>query len=122
MTKEREDQFKRFLEARRAKLLLEIAAERERLSAQHYSDPMDHSRGLADREIVMNNLVRLFEAHDAADQALAEIHGQTFGVCASCGNEIPTKRLEAVPWSRFCVSCQEMAERQESEIGYSLPN
>ena len=30
-----------------------------------------------------------------------------------CGVQIGAKRLAAVPWARFCVSCQELAEREE---------
>jgi DnaK suppressor protein len=30
-----------------------------------------------------------------------------FGYCDDCGEPIPPKRLEIVPWARFCVACQE---------------
>jgi DnaK suppressor protein len=35
----------------------------------------------------------------------------SFGVCVACENEINQKRLEAVPWTRHCISCQEMQEQ-----------
>jgi DnaK suppressor protein len=28
-------------------------------------------------------------------------------VCAECGEAISSKRLDAVPWAKFCVRCQE---------------
>ena len=34
-----------------------------------------------------------------------------YGKCIRCGQAVPEKRLEAVPWARHCVSCQEMQER-----------
>lgn len=45
------------------------------------------------------------------DGALARIDEGGYGVCANCGREIGELRLEAVPWARFCVDCQELAEQ-----------
>jgi DnaK suppressor protein len=44
------------------------------------------------------------------DEALTRIDGRRFGVCASCEEEMNQKRLEAVPWARLCLSCQEKQE------------
>ncbi|HWZ82576.1 MAG TPA: TraR/DksA family transcriptional regulator [Terriglobales bacterium] len=45
------------------------------------------------------------------DGALARLREGTFGECVSCGKEINAKRLEAVPWTRHCIECQEKAEQ-----------
>jgi DnaK suppressor protein len=45
------------------------------------------------------------------DSALARIREGSFGECVSCGKEINAKRLEAVPWTRHCIACQEKAEK-----------
>jgi DnaK suppressor protein len=34
-----------------------------------------------------------------------------FGLCAECGAPVQKKRLEAVPWARHCVACQELQEK-----------
>jgi DnaK suppressor protein len=37
----------------------------------------------------------------------------------NCGNELNAKRLEAVPWTRYCINCQEKVEQgllEESSI------
>ena len=47
--------------------------------------------------------------------ALARIQEGTFGQCISCGNEINIKRLEAVPWTRYCIQCQEKMEKGQLE-------
>jgi DnaK suppressor protein len=44
------------------------------------------------------------------DEAIARLDGRRFGTCASCDEEMNLKRLEAVPWARFCLSCQEKQE------------
>jgi DnaK suppressor protein len=45
-----------------------------------------------------------------------------FQRCESCGQEIGAERLELVPWTRFCIDCQEQAEaRPAAEQGEELP-
>src|SRR6516225_12339748 len=43
--------------------------------------------------------------------ALSRIREGSFGECISCGKEINSKRLEAVPWTRHCIECQEKPEQ-----------
>jgi DnaK suppressor protein len=46
--------------------------------------------------------------------ALHRIELGSYGVCAECEEPISAKRLEAVPWAKFCVACQErIAQRIE---------
>ena len=45
------------------------------------------------------------------NEALGRVYKGTFGYCVSCENEIQQKRLEAVPWTRHCINCQEMQEQ-----------
>lgn len=44
-------------------------------------------------------------------EALQRIKDGTYGQCASCGNDMNPKRLEAVPWARHCLNCQEKVEQ-----------
>lgn len=41
------------------------------------------------------------------DAALQRIDRGEFGYCAECGEAIPPKRLQAIPWAMYCVPCQE---------------
>ena len=43
--------------------------------------------------------------------ANAYLDDSGYGKCIRCGQAVPEKRLEAVPWARHCVSCQELHER-----------
>jgi DnaK suppressor protein len=45
------------------------------------------------------------------DEGLARIREGSFGECISCGQEINAKRLDAVPWTRHCIGCQEKLEQ-----------
>ena len=46
-------------------------------------------------------------------EALERIPSKDFGLCQSCGEAIDRKRLDAVPWARYCRSCQEAEEQNE---------
>jgi DnaK suppressor protein len=45
------------------------------------------------------------------DDALTRLEGDRFGVCVVCDDEMDRKRLEAVPWAKRCISCQEKQEQ-----------
>ena len=44
------------------------------------------------------------------DEALDRIEDKRYGVCICCEDEMNLKRLDAVPWARHCLSCQEKQE------------
>jgi DnaK suppressor protein len=43
------------------------------------------------------------------EEALDRMNSGDYGICLACEEPIPPKRLNAVPWARYCVSCQESA-------------
>lgn len=45
------------------------------------------------------------------NDALARLREGNFGECITCGEELNLKRLDAVPWARYCIHCQEKAEQ-----------
>lgn len=45
------------------------------------------------------------------ENALRRMDEGTYGRCSNCGQNIALPRLEALPWARFCVDCQELAEK-----------
>lgn len=45
------------------------------------------------------------------NDALDRIKSSSFGLCAACQEEVQPKRLDAVPWARHCIECQEKQEQ-----------
>jgi len=43
----------------------------------------------------------------AVEEALARLDGGTYGICRDCGEPIAEARLNAIPWTRVCISCKE---------------
>ena len=52
------------------------------------------------------------------EEALRRAKDGTYGICQECEEPISPKRLQALPWAKFCVRCQEvlsaMADRAEN--------
>ncbi len=47
---------------------------------------------------------------DKVNTALEKLDEGTYGLCDSCGVEINTNRLEALPWASLCLNCQDRLE------------
>jgi len=45
--------------------------------------------------------------------ALQKIDTGSFGECERCGESIAEKRLEALPFARYCIDCQRLVEEEE---------
>jgi DnaK suppressor protein len=45
------------------------------------------------------------------EEALQRVESGSYGICTNCGNEIRPGRLKAMPWARYCIDCQELAEK-----------
>jgi DnaK suppressor protein len=125
MTRVQLNRFKRALEAKRGELMRAIAVRRDWLAIDHSNDPMEQVRNTADRDLAVDNVDRMCGTLRLVEGALGEIRDGTFGVCANCDEAIPLERLNAVPWSPYCVSCQEQVEQRalnaetaESETPY----
>ena len=45
------------------------------------------------------------------EEALARLDSGSYGICTNCSREIRAGRLRAMPWARYCIDCQELAEK-----------
>lgn len=78
----------------------------------------DGTQDIADKANMAYNKEFIFSLTDAErdllqsiEEALSRVEESEFGSCTSCGNEIKTARLEAVPWAKYCLNCQELREQ-----------
>src|ERR1051325_7851790 len=69
-------------------------------AASAYSKELNFS--LSDTE---RNLLMLI------DEAFARMRNGSYAVCTNCNATIGEKRLQAVPWTPFCIDCQELQEK-----------
>ena len=83
-------------------------------------DTYDIASDARDREISLTLNDRDRDKALAIDDALARIDEGTYGVCDSCESDIAEARLEALPFTRLCVSCQ--AEREKEAKSMKRPD
>lgn len=114
MDKKKLDTFKKRLETRQQELRRTVT----RTQADGRTADEDTAQDIADRAASSYNKEFLFSQSNNERQllqmvegALARIREGSFGECISCGREINPKRLEAVPWTRHCIECQEKLEQ-----------
>jgi DnaK suppressor protein len=105
------DDIRQALEAKR-KELSSGASDREEILIEKAADELDRLQQQLNREVAIRNLDRSSKLLKAVEAALARFTGGTFGVCLHCEEPIPEKRLKAIPWAAYCVSCQEKLDRQ----------
>jgi DnaK suppressor protein len=48
------------------------------------------------------------------DEALDRLRSGDYGLCLACDTPIPQTRLQALPWARHCVECQERLAKEEA--------
>ena len=49
------------------------------------------------------------------EEALDRIEAGDYGICLSCEEPIPSKRLQALPWAKYCVSCQQSLSTMQDD-------
>jgi DnaK suppressor protein len=107
------EHFKQVLETRIAEVDRALStAEREtRDAAAKHADPADQAASEYERQSIVHQAATARQMLKNLTQALERMRQGTFGECAGCGGDIELKRLEAIPWARYCVRCQEERER-----------
>ena len=78
--------------------------------------PGDDSDRLSEQERLFTIRQQLGERKAAIEYALTKVDQDEFGVCERCGNQIPTGRLEALPFAQYCVECQEIIDQQGAVV------
>lgn len=76
---------------------LDVPSDEGDLSQHHHEEWIFLNRNTIDMKL-------LREISDA----LHRVETGGYGICLECEEPISTKRLDAVPWARYCVTCQEL--------------
>jgi len=118
MDKKKLETFKKRLEERQQALRKAVS----RTEEDGRTADQDTAQDIADRAASSYTKEFLFSQSNndrqllqMVETSLQRIREGTFGECAACGNEINPKRLEAVPWTRHCIQCQEKLEQGQLE-------
>ncbi|PYS48749.1 MAG: RNA polymerase-binding protein DksA [Acidobacteria bacterium] len=74
-------------------------------------DPADMAANAYTKELLFSMSANDRRLLELIDEALERIEAGEFGNCVHCGEPMLEKRLEAVPWARHCLRCQDLQER-----------
>jgi RNA polymerase-binding transcription factor len=114
MDKKRLEYYKKKLTTRREELMKTIA----RTEEEGRTADDDPTVDLADKAANSYTKEFLFGMTNSdrtilnlIDEALKRIRINEYGSCLTCQEEMQQKRLEAVPWAKNCISCQEKIEQ-----------
>ena len=114
MEKKKAKSYREKLLIRREGLVGQVQAaeaySRER-DAEATQDPADMAANAYTKELLMSMSTNDRQLLESIDVALYRIEEGDYGKCGHCGQPIQEKRLEAVPWARHCLTCQDLNER-----------
>ena len=93
----------------------------EILSASAGTKPIQSTEGISSRQgdladqATGNNEVHIqlklkqtdAKILQAIEEALWRIEQGSYGVCRDCGEPVAEARLNAIPWTRVCITCKE---------------
>jgi DnaK suppressor protein len=82
----------------------------EESAEQDTGDDADKASQSIEKELLFELSDNERTTLDNIEAALRKIDKGTYGSCESCRKLIPKPRLEALPFARYCISCQSSAE------------
>jgi len=97
------------------KAMVTAVAQGRETMADETQDPADQAVSSYQKELLFSQGTNGHAQLTMVKEAMRRLKDGSFGECLHCGNEIGAKRLAAVPWSRYCIDCQEKIESGEME-------
>jgi DnaK suppressor protein len=115
MRKDRLAHFRRKLEEKHRQLVEEVGK-----NVLYGKGPDDSIKDLGDQATTAYNREFLFELGNGDRRLLKEVVSALqkideggFGTCERCSEPIADRRLEALPFARYCIDCQRAIEEEE---------
>jgi DnaK suppressor protein len=109
------EQFKGILETMLADLQRPLRRLDE-IAIETTPDALDEVQNAAERELAIRQLEHDSSRFRFVKAALRRIEEGTYGQCVHCEADISSKRLKAVPWTPYCLDCQDIADHNTVEV------
>ena len=108
------------LEARLGELTA-VFHDRSELTIENSADMLDTIQMATDRDVSVQRMNISAQMLSDVREALGRLDKGGYGVCEDCDESIPPRRLDAIPWARLCVKCQEARDRRRTAADDSYP-
>ncbi len=112
------DHYKTILQNKERELTEEMARDRDgALDAKtaDVEDPIDAVVTATGQELALQEGEMRYNTLTMVQDALRRIAEGTYGICIDCSEEIGKARLDAVPWTPYCLADQEKHDRLAAE-------
>ncbi|MCW8984414.1 MAG: TraR/DksA family transcriptional regulator [Thermoanaerobaculales bacterium] len=116
MNKRQRERYRKQLLEKRESLLQRVKAARSsetEANDKEAPDLGDRALSTVIRDLSYQLTAKEREILRRIDDALDRIENSTYGTCVSCEKKVLLDRLDAVPWARHCIECQELQDRGE---------
>lgn len=100
------DRYKRLLETKLEELKRTVCR-RDAIAVERSADLIDDLQSVVERERVITEIDHSSRLLQDVKAALSRIETGDYGFCQRCEEPISPARLNAVPWTPFCIHCQE---------------
>ena len=90
---------------------IQFGIERPRL-AEATGDEADQGQAMQEATLAVGAAETFWRRRQEIESAIEALDAGEYGVCEDCGDQIAPRRLEAAPWARRCVPCEEERERE----------
>src|SRR3989339_1608664 len=108
------NEFKKILNEKKNDLLKAVDHKKQKdLQEPIVGDEIDAAGDSEEKELIFgltdNEKVML----DSIESALHKMEHDNYGICERCSTKIPTERLKAMPYARYCIQCQPKFEQKK---------
>lgn len=93
---------------------------KDQIAIERNAELLDEIQRTSDREIAMASMTLHWQTAALVSEALRRIENNEYGMCSECEERISERRLKAIPWAKYCIRCQEQADRKASEFELSV--
>ena len=114
MDKKKTEHFKKKLLEKQEELLRQVSKSEQdgrEADGEVTQDIADKAANSYTKEFLFHQSDESRRLLQLVNEALGRVKNGSFGLCVSCEEEVQQKRLEAVPWARHCIECQEKQDQ-----------
>ena len=117
MNKREKERYKKELLEKKKEInhhLSEFYTESKEVETGIAQDVVDRAESSYNKEFLLSLSNKERKQLSLINEALTRIEKGTYGICQGCTQEIGKKRLDAIPWTPYCINCQEKEEEESS--------
>ncbi|HNS04748.1 MAG TPA: TraR/DksA family transcriptional regulator [Candidatus Saccharicenans sp.] len=117
LSKKEREEFRKLLLERKNSIIRKLSQfyhESKEIETDTALDVADKAETSYTKEFLLGLTDSEREQLQLIDQALDRLEKGEYGLCQVCHREIGKKRLQIIPWTPYCIDCQEKIERGAS--------